>query len=144
MFGCYLEYISDDYISTDSTFLNRNLPDGKDTYLKLLPGYVLKGNEDHVWLLMWALYSLKHVGHLWYENWKAFSFKWISRFCTQILVYLSLSHVPLLNMQTSSFAFQNLSKTSWKSPTLLRHLVRSLCVITDKSGLSGLHRGTGR
>ena len=39
--------------------------------VKQPPGYVVKGKEDHVWLLIQALYSLKQAGHLWYEKLKS-------------------------------------------------------------------------
>lgn len=51
-------------------FLNSNLPDGEDIYLKQPPGYIVKGKEDWVWLLIRALYGLKQAGHLWYEKLK--------------------------------------------------------------------------
>ena len=50
-------------IDIDSAFLNSDLPDGEDIYLKQPPGYVVKEKEDHVWLLIQALYGLKQVGH---------------------------------------------------------------------------------
>ena len=58
-------------IDVDSTFLNSNLPDGEDIYLKQPPGYVVKGKEDHVWCLIRALYGLKQAGHLWYKKLKS-------------------------------------------------------------------------
>ena len=44
-------------INIDSAFLNSDLPDGKDIYLKQPPGYVIKGKEDHIWHPIQALYS---------------------------------------------------------------------------------------
>ena len=62
-------------IDINSAFLNSDLPNGEDIYLKQPLGYVVKGKGDHVWLLIQALYGLKQSGHPWYDKLKSILIK---------------------------------------------------------------------
>ena len=57
-------------VDVDSAFLNSTIPDDQPTYMKQPPGYVAKGKEDLVWILLKALYGLKQSANLWYNRLK--------------------------------------------------------------------------
>ncbi|KAL1939017.1 hypothetical protein VTO73DRAFT_10277 [Trametes versicolor] len=58
-------------VDVDSAFLNSEIPDGQEAYIKQPPGFVLVGQEGLVWRLRKALYGLRQSGYLWYQKLKS-------------------------------------------------------------------------
>lgn len=55
-------------INVKSTYINSDIPEDQDAYVKQPSGYVVAGKEHLVWKLKKALYGLKQSGFLWYET----------------------------------------------------------------------------
>ena len=58
-------------VDVDSTFLNSEIPEDQDVYIKQPPGFTQLGQESLVWHLRKALYGLKQSGYLWYQKLKS-------------------------------------------------------------------------
>lgn len=58
-------------IDVNSAFLNSEMPDEQEIYLRQPDGYVVEGKEHLVWRMKKALYGLKQSGHLWYKKLKS-------------------------------------------------------------------------
>ncbi|PIL28795.1 hypothetical protein GSI_08839 [Ganoderma sinense ZZ0214-1] len=62
-------------VDVDSAFLNSEIPDGEEAYVKQPPGFVQQGQESLVWRLSKALYGLKQSGYLWYQKLRSIMLK---------------------------------------------------------------------
>ncbi|KAL1941168.1 hypothetical protein VTO73DRAFT_7380 [Trametes versicolor] len=58
-------------VNVDSAFLNSEMPDDQEAYVKQPPGFTLHGQETKVWRLRKALYGLRQSGYLWYRKLKS-------------------------------------------------------------------------
>ena len=58
-------------VDVDSAFLNSEIPEDQEAYVKQPPGFAQRGQETLVWHLRKALYGLKQSGHLWYQKLKS-------------------------------------------------------------------------
>ncbi|THH17351.1 hypothetical protein EUX98_g9147 [Antrodiella citrinella] len=64
-----------DVVDVDSAFLNSDMPDDPQIFVRQPEGYVVEGKEHMVWHLLKALYGLKQSGHLWYQKLKSIMIK---------------------------------------------------------------------
>ena len=116
-------------IDINSAFLNNDLPEGENIYLKQPPGHVIKGKENYVWFLIWVLYSLKQAGHLWYEKLKNILIKMEFKVSHLDHVYLFIIKTP------KSHSFPHMLMISvmtlliwyWYIPLIFTFLSLSLC-----------------
>ncbi|KAL7282593.1 hypothetical protein ACG7TL_004064 [Trametes sanguinea] len=57
-------------VDVDSAFLNSEIPEGQEAFVRQPPGFVSKEHKGLVWQLVKALYGLKQSGYLWYQKLK--------------------------------------------------------------------------